>query len=419
MKKYLIPIIGLLTIVIVLCTSVFRFDNRDSSVSYDKDITVDVDIDGEMLKVFYSKGNLVDEKLAYGNKYQKIITIENNTDKDLSYALAFNDVQLSDDKLTYTLSYSYDADVREQVFLDIVKNIGIRGSDNLAYNLVVAKKSKMSLCVTFMGNNEDAETMIKGVFEVKSNLSEKDIFRRDVLNIHSSLLGKINSLNGINEKGIFIVNINSMDSNVVKDFKGFILINANDYSDPLFYYYVSNEKFMLYNYNLKNSDFEKKYIKDIDVNLVNNLSFNGVCLDHSKRACGDFSNISYNALGGKNNFYKNSSVVINSVKDIANNLGNSVYVIDVKSDISNNTNVRGYVLINKSNGSPEYFLYLTNDIYMISGYNLTKLGDVNEDSKAIRAYSQSSFNLSSENKSKVCNFSGFSGCLDINNQLIV
>ena len=208
MKKYLIPIIGLLTIVIVLCTSVFRFDNRDSSVSYDKDITVDIDIDGELLKVFYSKGNMVDEKLAYGNKYQKIITIENNTDKDLSYALAFNDVQLSDDKLTYTLSYSYDADVREQVFLDIVKNIGIRGSDNLAYNLVVAKKSKMSLCVSFMWNNEDAETMIKGVFEVKSNLSEKDIFRRDVLNIHSSLLGKINSLNGINEKGIFIVNIN-------------------------------------------------------------------------------------------------------------------------------------------------------------------------------------------------------------------
>jgi hypothetical protein len=49
---------------------------------------------------------------------------------------------------------------------------------------------------------------------------------------------------------------------------------------------------------------------------------------------------------------------------------------------------------------------------MISGYNITKYGNFSYDSTTIRAYVESAFNLSSENASKVCSFSGFSECLN-------
>lgn len=55
---------------------------------------------------------------------------------------------------------------------------------------------------------------------------------------------------------------------------------------------------------------------------------------------------------------------------------------------------------------------------MISGYNLTKLGEYKSDSATIRAYNTSSFNLSSENEAKVCSFSGFSECYKINGDLV-
>ncbi len=90
----------------------------------------------------------------------------------------------------------------------------------------------------------------------------------------------------------------------------------------------------------------------------------------------------------------------------------SVYIYDVKKDIENNTNIRGYILVDNTPNNPEYYIYLTNDIYMVTGYNITKFGNFKVNSNTIRSYTDTGFNLSSENMLKVCDFSGFSECVN-------
>ena len=55
---------------------------------------------------------------------------------------------------------------------------------------------------------------------------------------------------------------------------------------------------------------------------------------------------------------------------------------------------------------------------MISGYNLTKLGNFDENSTTIRAYNESAFNLSSKDMRTVCSCSGFNQCFNLQNELV-
>ena len=71
-----------------------------------------------------------------------------------------------------------------------------------------------------------------------------------------------------------------------------------------------------------------------------------------------------------------------------------------------------YILIKNDGETPEYYLYLTNDIFMIAGYNITKLGDFDSSSTAIRAYLPSTWQVSASSPSTVCSFTGLSGCKD-------
>ena len=77
-----------------------------------------------------------------------------------------------------------------------------------------------------------------------------------------------------------------------------------------------------------------------------------------------------------------------------------------------------YNLVNNTDGNKEIYLYLTNDLFMISGYNLTKLGNFDENSTTIRAYNESAFNLSSKDMPTVCSFSGFNQCFNLQNELV-
>lgn len=414
MKKYIIPIMVIVFIMVILGTSFISFredNNHNSSV---KDIVDKISIEGVTLNVKYVGGNMIDDEVSYGNKITKVIEIKNDTKSDVAFALSFKEVSISDHTLNYNLYYSYDF----EDYNLIKENINITSDENIAYNLVCAKGSKISLKIEFIGNNESNITKIKGKLDVVSNLSEKDIFKTDILDIHSEILTKIKGLNGINQSGYFIININTLSESVIKDFKGFVLIDAKDYSDLVYYYFISNNKFMLDNYKLDNGDINKKSIKDIDNNVVSNYSFQNVCSLFTKKECKDFGELTYNPLGGKDIFYKTSTEVINLVKKNFKNEEKKVFIYDVTKDIENNTNIRGYILINNMGDNPEYYIYLTNDIYMVSGYNLTKLGEYKGDSTTIRAYNPSSFNLSSENETKVCSFSGFNECYKISGERV-
>ena len=390
MKKHLIYIIIFFIIIFVLITSFLKLDNEKKHNSSTRDIDVITTIDDVELKIKYINGNMIDEDIPYGNKISKVIDINNDTDKNVSFAVSLSEAYMSDDKLTYSSFYSYD----NSSYIEISKNINISKDDNLAYNLVISANSHISLKIDFYGNNESNTTEFKGKLSVISNLTEKDIFRKDVLAIHSNLLERINAINGINEKGYFIFSLSNLTTEILKDFSGFILIDASDYSELKYRYYIYNGKYMLDNYEVKNNDVEKKYIKDLDGTRISTFTFENICTNYTKKGCNDFNNLTFNSLGGKENFYKSSMEVINLVKNDFVNKDKLVYIYDVKTDIVNETAIRGYILINNTIENPEYYIYLTNDIYMISGYNLTKLGEYNNDSNTIRAYSDTSYNLS-------------------------
>lgn len=408
MKKVIIPI--LIIIVVLVLLGSFKLLKHDSKeFSSTKDISDVVNIEGVDLEVIYKVGNMIDEEIPYGNKVSKVIEIKNNTDRDASFAVKISEVILSDDDLKYNVYYSYD----DSLYNSISEGINLTKDDNLAYNLVVESKSTLFLKIDFFGNNQVAPTKFTGKLSVISNLSDKDIYRANILAINSNINENINHLNGINEKGYFIVNVDTLKEEIRNKFKGYVLIDATDYSDLKFHYFVHDDKYMLNNYNLVDNDVLKKRIQDVDENVVNSFTFDNVCSNFTKKGCTDFQNLTFNPNGGKENFYKASMEVINSVKSDFKNKENLVYIYDLKKDIVNNTNIRGYILVDNTSGKSEYYLYLTNDIYMISGYNMTKLGDFSIDSKTIRSYSDSAFNLSSLNPSTVCSFSGFSECFNI------
>lgn len=405
MKKIILPLLIILVIAILFGSfKTLKSDFKDKDNK--RDIVEKVSIDGISVEVKYNLGNMIDEEIPYGNKVSKEIDISNNDDRDVSFAVKISEVILSDEYLKYNVLYSYEGNAYNK----LSEGINLTKDDNLAYNLVVSKNSTLSLKIEFLGNNQISPTKFTGKLSVISNLSDKDIYRKDVLAINSNIETNIRALNGINESGYFIVNVNTLKEEISSKFKGIVLIDATDYSDLKYNYFIYDDKYMLNNYRLEKNDLDKKKIQDKDEASISNFTFDKVCSLFTRKGCRDFSTLSFNPIGGKENFYKEAMEVINTLESSFKDKEKKVYVYDVTKDIENKTNIRGYILVNNTVSNPEYFLYLTNNIYMISGYNLTKLGYFTVDSKTIRSYSESSFNLSSANKETVCSFSGFSEC---------
>ena len=157
----------------------------------------------------------------------------------------------------------------------------------------------------------------------------------------------------------------------------------------------------------------KKEVKENDLS-INNMNENDICKLYSKKSCNDFSSLNYSSVG-KKDFYQETMHIIEEVKN--RTYDKNVYIVDVINDL-NRQNIRGYVLVNNIDGNKEMYLYLTNDLFMISGYNLTKLGNFDENSTTIRAYNESAFNLSSKDMRTVCLFSGFNQCFNLQNELV-
>ena len=415
LKKYLLYIIIFFIIAIILVASFFKLDNEDSISSTNKDVKIDTLIDDYTLHVNYENGNMIDEVIPYGNKVSKVIVINNSNKESISFAINISEVVISDQLLTYTVRYKTE----DESYIELEKDLPLIKDDNIAYNLVIPGNSNLSVKIDFYGNNEINNTEFKGKIKLISNLSEKDIFRKNILAIQKNINTSIDNLNGITEKGYFIYSLNNLGVDALKDFQGFVLIDSRDYSDLKFYYFTYDKKYMLNNVEVKNSDVDKKKIEQKDESITSQYSFENVCKEFTKKGCQDFQGLTYNENGGKGNFYTAAIDVINKVKESTLPQEKKVYIYDVTKDIENTSSIRGYILVDNTKEEKEYYLYITNNIYMITGYNLTKLGSFNENSKTIRTYLESSYNLSSENMAKVCSFSGFTECYLVSGEKVI
>ena len=399
MKNKLFVLI--LTIIIVLLISIpLLFIKSKSLKKYTEDVEKTIVINNKDINVLYKDGNMIDTVLTYGNTLEKIIELENENDEDEVVSIILKNLKVNNDMSTYKIYYSIDGG-NFKVLKDEQKL-----TDKLVYNLVIYKNSKMTLKIIFKGLTEENDTHIAGELNVDNNLSKKDIFLNKLVDVHNKITEKIKSLNGINESGIYYLNISEEDIN------GYALIDAQNISEIKYIYSLYNENYMILNNKYKGS-FSKKDIKEND-SSINNMSEADICRLYSKKSCNDFSLLNYSSVG-KFDFYKETLNVIEEVKN--KTYDKNIYIVDVTKDL-NNQNIRGYILVNNTNGNKEMYLYLTNDLFMISGYNLTKLGNFDENSSTIRAYNESAFNLSSKDMSTVCSFSGFNQCFNLQNELV-
>lgn len=374
------------------------------------DIKETIDINSSKLNVRYIKGNMIDEKIQYGNIVSKVIEIKNKSDVDLTYAIKLNESEISNRQLTFRIYVSTSLD--ENSFVALSKEEFLNDSINLGYNFYVSAKSTKYIRIVFKSNYEEGLTEIKGVLKVTSNLSEKDIFISNANLILSNLNMKIKDLNGINVPGIYIINVNELE---LPSYNGYILINAEDISDLKYYLSIYNDKYMVINLLQKN--LTSSNIQPISNDSIVKLNEEYVCKNYSKKACLNFASIEYNPKGGREVFYNEVQDVI---KKVQNNFSGirQVYVYNVREDIESDTDLEGFILINNQSGTPEYYLYVHNNLFMISGYNYSKLGNFKSDSNTIRAYNNTAFNLTNS-KNKVCQFSNFSNCVDRDGNLII
>jgi hypothetical protein len=406
LKKIFIPIVIIL-IIIILMVSINKLNSNNSSISKTNDIIETIDINESKLEVRYIKGNMIDESIQYGNILTKIIEVTNNTTNDLAYAIRFNESSISNNNLTYYISESTSLD--DNSFINLTDEEYLTETNSLGYNLISPSKSTKYIKIVFKANNEKSDTELKGILNITSNLSEKDIFISNINHIITSLNSKIDELNGINESGIYITNINE------SNYSGYILIDATDISDLKYYLTIYNDKLMVVNINY--DTLTKSNITSIDTNETNTLNEDIICNNYSsKKTCSNLNTVSYNPKGGRVVFMNLVKEIIDNVKEIELT-SKEVYVLSVKEDINPNTDLEGYILINNKLDVPEYYLYVHNYLFMVSGYNYTKLGEFNSSSSTIRAYNVTAFNLTNT-KNKVCTFSGFSNCIDKSNNLL-
>lgn len=415
MKKIrILTIISLLIVIIIIISSISYFNNEfknKSDLIYD--VFEELKINEDILNIRYLKGNMLDDKLSYGNKVTKIIELENKTDKLLSYAICLEESELTKNALIYNI---YISDEEKGSYIELSKKVQINKDQALIYNLGIEPGEKQFIKIEFIAN-EEVNTIIKGVLKVKSNLTDKDIFEQELNLISSVVNEKIDNINGINESGYYIIDINDLNLGDKTNLKGFLLIDATDISQLEYYYSIYNNTYMLKHYKFDDM-LKNNSLLTIDSDYTSSLNFDNVCREHTKKECLRFDSLKYNKEGGKEKFLNNLNKVISLVEANFNKKNKKVYIYDVLKDIDNSTNIRGYVLINNTLDKPEYYLYLTNDIFMVSGYNMTKYGQVNINATTIRAYNETAFKLSSESISKVCTFSGFRECYNLQEEKV-
>ena len=404
---FLIVIIALI-IYVVNPGEVHIFQKKSST----SDITETVNIKSNKLKVTYYKGNLIDEVIGYANSYEKVIKIENTGSETISYSINLSDSEINNDKLEYTLYFSED----NSNYNELQSGKYVSSDYTLIYNLGAEPSKTMYIKIIFKAQSDEADTILKGRISVKENLTKKDIFMNDVVNVHTAIIDHFEKINWVSTPGIFTVNVKDLGINDLS-ISGYVLIDASFISDIEYFYFVYNDSYMLDEYKYDNS-FNKSNIKDVDQGKMSSYNDDSVCRVHSKKPCSRFLDLGVNTGSSKKNFKEHVDEVIDLVKKDFDTSRKEVVIYNVENDINNKTDVKGYILINNTGETPEYYLYLTDYTFMVSGYNITKYGPVLTSSKTIKAYISDSFNLSSESPQKVCSFTGLTECKEKNGNVI-
>lgn len=410
MKKKILFGIIIIVIMIILVISILSLEEKENNINdLVKDVETSVLIGKDKLNITYLKGNMIDENISFGNVTSKTIKIENTNELSISFAIHLKDADISNDELTYNVTY---ADTLDGVYESISKSNKINSNNILIYNIAIESHKTIYIKIEFKANFEKEGTSLKGILSVENNLSATELFSESIMEFQKNLESKINDLNGITVSGYYIININDLKPKNSK-YNGYCLIDATDYSDLKFYYTIYNEKYILTDYQLNNQKLNKNNLKNRTDDLVKNVDFENVCRYHTKKECLSFSTLKVNNLGGKDVFTTKVSKVVETLKNSFNKTDKKVYIAEINSN-----GINGYILINNKKDEPEYYLYLANTLYMVSGYNMTKYGMFSSDSTTVRAYNESAFNLSASSPSVVCSFTGFDECYNMNNEKV-
>lgn len=405
----LLPII-IIIIIVILITSFFLLEEKeDKPENLVKDVESTVSIGDDKLDVTYLKGNMLDESISFGNVVSKTLKIINNNDKSVSFAIHLKDADINNNELTYQTSYAEELD---GVYENLNDFEVINSNNILIYNIAIEAHKTIYIKITFKANSESENTHLKGILSIENNLSATELFSESIYELQNSLNEKINSLNGITESGYYLLNINDIKPKNSK-YNGYILIDAADYANLKFFYTVYNEKYILTDFELKDEGLKKNNLKNKTDDVVKKVNAETICKYHTKKECGNFNDLKVNTYGGKEIFTKDIDTVVKEFISGFNKTEEKVYIATI-----NNNGIHGYILINNKKDKPEYYLYLANPIYMVSGYNMTKYGMFNENSATIRAFNESAFNLSAKDESVVCSFTGFSECYNMNDEKV-
>ena len=366
-------------------------DNKNNKV---EDVYSKVVINDKELNITYYEGNKIDLNISYGNIMDKYIRIDNTNDEDIVYSLKYVDSHITYDDVTFSAFVKYG----EDEYIEAVSNASLKENSSLVHNLIIKGHSYMTIKIVFKSMHENDVVNIKGELAITDNISSMELFNNTIHNINDAIEDRISKLNGIYQVGYYITNINELSFNNDANLSGYVLIDAKDISDIKYIYTVYNDKYMV-----KNNEYKSINIQNVDSNYVNTLTVDIVCHQYnSKITCSSFSTIPKSASDDKRDFFNKSKTIINEYSNIKVE-DDKTYIYDVDQN-----GITGYVIINKDN----LFLYIKNDLFMISGYNYKKLGDFDIKSKTIRSYNETAWNLSAKDKKQACSFSGFNECVD-------
>ena len=408
MKKYILTysFVGFLILFIMIASFILFVEPNRELISKPHDTNDIVVIDKKELNVTYYEGSNINIDITYGNIIEKYIDVINNNDDEVVYSLKLIDSTLSNEDLLYSIYIAYD----DEEYVPAIEDASLKINSSLVYNLLIKGHSKNSIKILFKSNHENENSNIQGRLVVSSNISSLELFNSTIKKISDTLDDKVDSLNGIYDPGYYILNIDNLSFENDANVKGYILIDAKDISDIKYMYTIFNDKYMI-----KNNSYPNINVENVDNNYTNTVDENVVCHQYDTRIkCMSFNIIPKSTVDDKKEFFNNSKEVINIFNKEFDKDDNKPYIYDISKDINNTTNLVGYILKNKNN----MFLYIRNNIFMISGYDYKKLGDYDIKSKTIRSYNESAWNLSAVNKNKVCSFSGFKECYDKDGNII-
>lgn len=409
MKKhpFMSFIILIITILVFIVSISFLWPNEGENI-FNHDINILEDINGQTLDVTYFERAKINTDIAYGNTYVKKIKIVNNNDEDIVFAINLKDHEVSNELLVYSILASDDDESYQTLFDEQTLE-----NENIGYNIQINSHKTLYLKISFKAMKEGELTNLKGTLQVASNISKKELFIANISKLHQEILKKVDSINGINTAGIYLLSLKNIDTLYV----GYVVIDAQDISDLKYIYTLWNDAYLLKNFNYS----ERKPIVNNLEDKQRDLTSNEVCALYTQKDCHDFNDLKYMEHGGEKNF----KIDVEEVLEVAMNDFNTkkrnsvVYIYDINDDLGITKNdLHGYILVDNRSSKANYYLYIHNSLFMITGYNITKYGEIDVDSSTIRVYRDSAFNLSSESYKQVCNFTKLGDCYKLNEEKI-